>query len=1077
MKAYCINCLHGLYCQSENSVWQKRLPKTNSLRKSMIISKYKINVKKISIMMCLLSFYVLLEAQQNTHSLNSAPRITTPEASTLIKYINYPVSYSRGLADISIPLLEIKSDGLTIPLSLSYHHAGLKPDEKTTWIGQGWSINGLFSVTKMVNGAMDNGIKYQPIKPLSECTPGTGHFWNSYQAGNIEDPDEYYYNIADKSGNFIYKADNNVFTPITYPYEPIKIDFDQDVFIITDDDGTIYKFSLTDFPVHDTYKASRVYRINEIITRNRSDTIRFTYKAPIQKYIFRVGHYIKTIESEELYNEKKQPTSSNETIISTPNWTITRGNTLGIYDLSVERGFPYREIDESEYIDNTYIYNDGSFQGEWPASLHAYNSCLLNSITFKGGVIHFYYTQKTDDKTKGSLYEYLRTIELKNNEGGIVKQINFNNRFVKSGIGPNDFSFYSSYPLLESIDIRNKNEETEGSYNFSYNGDPFVGITTERVDFWGFFTGDKAYVSGTSLGNNVENFGQYIPLSANIYPNGGLRAYNLCISGTNRERPTSQNGLLTSIINPLGGITTFEYESNCYLKEYVPFTSYASYGINLWEYGTAEIKTKKQFTAGLRIKRITDYEPVLGTTLIREFKYGENEDGIGIVKDQIMVDDFSYKTNIVWQQDPRHNNRYNSVTETTYTNDLFGDRMINGSFILYGQVSEYMIHKNKNGEIIDNGKTVYCYNTCYSKGHSEGIITGNIYVDQKLNWELGQLLSTTTYRKSNEEYIPLKKTDYRYLIFYKEEIPVRKLFKHRVYMDLNQNDPLNLSKFDLSISHKTFNVKSGVSKIQTETKILYTENGEIMTKNEYTYENPKHLYPTRIKTTNSDGFTIENIFSYPMDESSLSTSEHIEAKSELIRIGNISPVLEEKRIVKNNVFSKINSYKVYPNRLVLPHKIIEQQKDKAQYTRIEVFVYDSYGNPLYVEENGITITYLWSYQGQYPIAKIKNALYSEVETAVKDIFSVSCIDDLSQKITIGEDELRKLRGSAMLRDAHITTYAYKPLVGMISQTSPMGITTYYEYDDFRRLKESYLIDKDSKQKRIVERIKYHYKSQ
>lgn len=65
----------------------------------------------------------------------------------------------------------------------------------------------------------------------------------------------------------------------------------------------------------------------------------------------------------------------------------------------------------------------------------------------------------------------------------------------------------------------------------------------------------------------------------------------------------------------------------------------------------------------------------------------------------------------------------------------------------------------------------------------------------------------------------------------------------------------------------------------------------------------------------------------------------------------------------------------------------------------------------------------------------------------------------------------------MLRDAHITTYAYKPLVGMISQTSPMGITTYYEYDDFRRLKESYLIDKDSKQKRIVERIKYHYKSQ
>ena len=95
------------------------------------------------------------------------------------------------------------------------------------------------------------------------------------------------------------------------------------------------------------------------------------------------------------------------------------------------------------------------------------------------------------------------------------------------------------------------------------------------------------------------------------------------------------------------------------------------------------------------------------------------------------------------------------------------------------------------------------------------------------------------------------------------------------------------------------------------------------------------------------------------------------------------------------------------------------------------------------KRDGRYVSFILGYDGLYRVAIIENASHSQLcEKLGTDI-----ITSIPPSLTEAQIELLK-----SIPDIYLTTYTYKPHVGITSITDPSGRRVNYRYDDFGRLK-------------------------
>ena len=253
----------------------------------------------------------------------------------------------------------------------------------------------------------------------------------------------------------------------------------------------------------------------------------------------------------------------------------------------------------------------------------------------------------------------------------------------------------------------------------------------------------------------------------------------------------------------------------------------------------------------------------------------------------------------------------------------------------------------------------------------------------------------------------------------------------------------------------------------SKTTIDYDESGNSFERKEtYTY-NDKGYLQTSV-SHDSGSVPVSVTYTYPSDY-------HDEVSNTMVSLNMLSPVITQtykadstEVIYRNETRYKLmDDMTMSPNTRPMPviESVMDTYGNNELELRTEYLSYDCYGNPVEIRSDKRNNVYLWGYSGKYLIAIIENASEQDVRSAL----NIESLSEVSVKKTpdnrIG-DILR-----AALPNSLVTSYTYVLGIGITSETTPDGRTTYYEYDDRERLSCIYRINGDIKS--IIEKYDYN----
>ena len=955
----------------------------------------------------------------------------SPEASKLATYISYPVNLSNGLVQTSIPLYEIVDGDIRIPITLSYHASGLKPNMRSShWLGDGWSLTTGPSLSRTINGVADE-INYNASIALSG-SPTYEQLNAIYTQAVDVDLDEFSYALPGGGGRmYLRRGTDGSVTPVTIPRDNVKVTptggSAMTGFRITDGQGTAYSFggperSFGDYVTHmfggSALDVRTSWKIREIRSATTGRAVTFEYGSNVMEvFCSRFADALTILD----------------------NYTGHSACTIPLVNVSTHQSFDskiYRyDSTEGGLVEadlGTVMYPTGyTFPMPARQDMTQYNS-YVRRINFSAGHVLFNMNSEMD---KG-----LESIEIYDLSGGLVRRIIFNQTYMRD--------FFSL--RLESVRIESPDGGEAETYSFTYNGAP-PPRDTRSVDRWGYYNAKDNATLVPTVRTDV---------TVNNFPSAS-QTVTLTIPGGDRspDEEAMQAGILTSVTYPTGGRTEFSYEAHRYIDD----------------------DGAPRMAGGLRIRQIRDMAGD-GRVMYRNFRYSTypsivNGGGVRTVIPQ--ESSYPPDTTSLYYRETNCAEFGGSLPSVlaTYKERVWTDNtMVSLISDAGSSVSYPYVFETRSSDAAGNhttGVTVHAYDIVPDRPMQ--VKGTNLFYDSRQEWMSGTKTGETSYvQKPDGTLQMVSEIRYDYdndYDFGSDSTTIKQRYVYRKWRPYGLDDFYVPEQFK-EISYITTTLSQGRRLLSSATERTVETNGTLTKTTSYTYDTYGNVV-TKTEDVGLPGLDRKvTAYSYPQDKAGGACPAMASA--------GMTGIPVETNVYKNsadgaNLLTTLStSYGSYPcasGTFFAPSaRSLTIRGAGTSERRILFNEYDRRGNPLETEDtDGRKTVYLWGYNGYYPVAMVEGSDWD----SVKDKVDTSGLNggDFTQ--------IRKKLVSFRLKcrdvqDMFVNTYEYKPLVGLSYLKSQSGSIFDYEYDGLGRLCRTFVRNGTTHEKELLSSYSYSY---
>ena len=1011
------------------------------------------------------------------------PSVPSPTAANLGVYGEVSVSPYTGTPNIAIPLYELKGKKITIPVSLTYHPASIRPEIHPGPTGLGWTLQAGGAITRTVRGNGPDEWQQSTSPAFLKATVNgylsaqnwiAGAGWKTYLRDQVAnqcslavvlaqdapandlEPDEFNFSLPGLSGKFYFDQNKTIQVQCD---RPVKVIFDDDFGYLSNSDfeyasGGYFNRYIRSFSIIDEYGAC--YSFGGLDAIEFSDPIVYGGTGPnklrANGYLFQaVSWFLTKIESadgsdlitfeyergpfvSQLYRSVDVYNNQYAGGYSLSTGTLVRNGTIicPVYLKKISRlhgeeiSFILSESTDLHYTDQNY---DDVLPDD-PA-----NYPLLSKI----GLIPRLAGTDKDYPLRRFQWLKLDTLTIKDVSGIPLKAVTFsynsntNERLFLEGIHIHGINTMRA--LQPPMRYGFLYKDRQRLFSFKY-----LDCIT---DHWGFLNG-KGYLSSSDV--------QTLRMPDTTY---------------------TDNGVLSEIHYPTGGYTRLHFEAHDYAK--IVDTKNRNV-----------INNQSGIASGLRIRKVESRDSA-GGRQVREYFYREtpsssNSTGVLNAMPTYVSDIGGYDCNnnpfSMWRI------HSNPAIPLTKEND--------GRYIGYTKVCESFADGT-------GGYIQYQY-TNHDNGYYDTLLSGGQWNRDSFPedpycsryFERGRLMNEKRYNASGDS------------VYVQETLWER-------YGSQGEDNPRAMqlegwpfppqvpsSAFCSSASYLHF-VYKFLPKQQAQTVFDADGQNPVTTVTKYRYTTPPYNpigLLSKETICNSDSDSLSTGYRYAGDvlgNSAITSSQNgvylgivgmldrhmvgITLEKTNQRNGNVTDANVHYYLERDGQLQPAVSYRLQSTASITnytPFGINAATRTPVFDSRLAIEMtnelYDSQGNLLQATGvDDITISYLWGYDYQYLIAKVVGAPYAAVKSALghgSDTNDLAYLQELDGVLL--ETELNKLRSYLPL-STQTTTYTYRPGIGLAEMIDPNGIRVSYEYDSMGRLK----VEKDHEAK-ILRQYEYKY---